>query len=406
MRDKQLLAVDKDGNLTGGHLAAFKAFCRWMVKERRASESPVSHLCGLNARTDRRIERRALTSDECRKLLAAAQEGVTLYNMTGPDRAMLYRVALETGLRWSELRSLTVGSFALDAVTPTVSVQAAYSKHRRDDTLPLRHETAAALKACLANHLPGVRAFPMPDRRVGGDIIREDLVKASIGEANASGRVIDFHGLRHTFIGNLAAGGVHPKTAQTLARHSSITLTMDRYTHLSVADQTAALDALPDLDKPADEALRATGTDDAAAVSPSVVASCLASERPQQVVLVSGAQRRKEAAGQDATSSRALRSEGKSSRIAPSARVAELADALDLGSSGEILAGSTPAPRTCADPAEGACCLATARFAAHNPAPGAFAWTGSADPDGSFTRHATNSETTHKATPESVKVGR
>ena len=57
-------------------------------------------------------------------------------------------------------------------------------------------------------------------------------------------------------------------------------------------------------------------------------------------------QRRNEAGGQDATSSGALRSEEKSSRIARNARVAELADALDLGSSGEILAGSTPAPRT------------------------------------------------------------
>ena len=39
-----------------------------------------------------------------------------------------------------------------------------------------------------------------------------------------SGRFADFHALRHTFITNLATGGVHPKTAQTLARHSAITL--------------------------------------------------------------------------------------------------------------------------------------------------------------------------------------
>jgi hypothetical protein len=37
----------------------------------------------------------------------------------------------------------------------------------------------------------------------------------------------DLYALRHTFISNLAAGGVHPKTAQGLARHSTITLTMD-----------------------------------------------------------------------------------------------------------------------------------------------------------------------------------
>ncbi len=35
--------------------------------------------------------------------------------------------------------------------------------------------------------------------------------------------------------------------AQTLARHSTITLTMDRYTHLALADLTSALDRLPAL---------------------------------------------------------------------------------------------------------------------------------------------------------------
>ncbi len=40
-----------------------------------------------------------------------------------------------------------------------------------------------------------------------------------------AGWVTDFHGLRRTFISNLARGGVHPKVAQQLARHSTITLT-------------------------------------------------------------------------------------------------------------------------------------------------------------------------------------
>jgi hypothetical protein len=35
-----------------------------------------------------------------------------------------------------------------------------------------------------------------------------------------AGRVFDFHSLRHQYISNLAAAGVHPKIAQTLARHS------------------------------------------------------------------------------------------------------------------------------------------------------------------------------------------
>jgi integrase len=48
--------------------------------------------------------------------------------MTGPDRAMLYRVAVGTGFRANELRSLTPESFDLDANPPKVTVEAAYSK--------------------------------------------------------------------------------------------------------------------------------------------------------------------------------------------------------------------------------------------------------------------------------------
>src|SRR3984957_11478267 len=90
-----------------------------------------------------------------------------------------------------------------------------------------------------------------------------NLERAGIAYADLDGRVFDFHAIRHQFISNLAAAGVHPKVAQTLARHSTITLTMDRYTHLGLLDQTAALDKLPSLPigKLPSETLKATGTD-------------------------------------------------------------------------------------------------------------------------------------------------
>ncbi len=65
-----------------------------------------------------------------------------------------------------------------------------------------------------------------------------------------NGRVADFHALRHTFITNLIAAGVHPRPAQTLARHSTITLTLDRYSHTLRGAETAALAALPSLTPP------------------------------------------------------------------------------------------------------------------------------------------------------------
>jgi integrase len=51
-------------------------------------------------------------------------------------------------------------------------------------------------------------------------------------DVDDAGQVFDFHALRHQFITNLARAGVAAQVAQTLARHSTITLTMDRYSHV------------------------------------------------------------------------------------------------------------------------------------------------------------------------------
>ncbi|OHB82144.1 MAG: hypothetical protein A2V98_00835 [Planctomycetes bacterium RBG_16_64_12] len=86
---------------------------------------------------------------------------------------------------------------------------------------------------------------------------------------NDNGLFADFHSNRHTFITNLERAGVSPRTAQSLARHSDIRLTMGVYTHIGLHDQTTAIGSLPapplpDPRKPSEAAeMRATGTDDA-----------------------------------------------------------------------------------------------------------------------------------------------
>ena len=244
------------------YLQAIKQFCRWMIKDRRTSESPVAHLEGLNVKTDRRHDRRALTVEELRRLLEATRCGSDRRGMTGPERVMLYRLAVETGLRAGELRSLTRSSFNLDGDSPTVTVAAAYSKRRREDTLPLRHDLAEDLRSFMGTLAPATLVFKVPKHTHSAAMFRQDLEAAGIDYRDHAGRVADFHSLRHTFITNLAAGGVHPKVAQSLARHSTITLTMDRYTHSYHGEQAAALDVLPDLSPSDRKKSQATGTDD------------------------------------------------------------------------------------------------------------------------------------------------
>jgi integrase len=230
------------------YLRAIKMFSRWLVRDRRTGEDRLAHLSMLNARTDPRHERRILEPYEFDKLVDAARRGRPFRELAGPDRAVLYLVAVNTGLRAKELASLDPGSFDLESSPPTVTVEAAYSKHRRRDVLPIRPDLAAAVSEHVVSRglVREERLWPGTwINKASAKMLRKDLAAASIPYRDEAGRVFDFHALRHQFISNLAHAGAHPKEAQALARHSTITLTMDRYTHLGMVDMVSALDKLP-----------------------------------------------------------------------------------------------------------------------------------------------------------------
>ncbi len=63
--------------------------------------------------------------------------------------------------------------------------------------------------------------------------------------ADATGRIIDFHWLRTTFVTWLGLAGAHPRTAQGLARHRTTDLTMRVCTGVRLLDLRAAVDRLP-----------------------------------------------------------------------------------------------------------------------------------------------------------------
>ena len=255
------------------HLKAIKQFSKWLVRERRKAEDVLAHLSTVSVTTDRRHDRRALEVDEIGLLLSAAETGPTVEGVTGPERAIFYTLGLWTGYRRGELASLTVKSFNLDGETPTVTVEAAYSKHRRKDTIPLHAEVARRVAQYVARYELGPDD-PLFDLRTSGGhwrktskMMREDLASARtqwIEKAkddpherarreaseflvyqNEAGFFADAHALRHTFVSGLGRAGVDPKMAQSLARHSDINLTMNTYTHLRLADQVSAIASLP-----------------------------------------------------------------------------------------------------------------------------------------------------------------
>jgi len=241
------------------YLKAVKQFCKWMVQDGRAGESPVEHLQTINVRVDRRHDRRALEADEIRRLLESTKAAPERFGMTGYERALLYRFAAYTGLRANEIRNLTASSFDFDNCT--VKVKAAYSKRRREDILPLRKDIAAELQSFVAGKLPTVQVFKVPEKTA--DMLKADLEAVKIPYVDDAGRYADFHALRHSTGSLLTASGVHPKVVQSIMRHSDINLTMNRYTHIFRGQESEAVANLPDLSLPSSKRQKAvaTGTD-------------------------------------------------------------------------------------------------------------------------------------------------
>ncbi|MCX5653549.1 MAG: tyrosine-type recombinase/integrase [Planctomycetota bacterium] len=212
------------------HLKATQHFARWMIKERRATDYPLEHLSPVT-QTEFRRQRRALTLDEQRRLLTVTAAGPVHHTMTGAERSLIYRLALETGLRAGEIGKLTVLAFDFDACT--VSLAASCTKNKRDAEIDLKPSTAAALRAFMAGRLPHDSAFTANAADRSAEMLRLDLEAAGIDYSDDAGRVVDFHALRHTFITTLSRAGVNIADVKVLARHSTITLT-EKYITLSV----------------------------------------------------------------------------------------------------------------------------------------------------------------------------
>ncbi|MBU0717958.1 MAG: site-specific integrase [Planctomycetes bacterium] len=229
-------------------------------------ENPLQDVPKPDATSEQRHARRALEPDEVQRLLNAAQCGPERYGMTGEQRYWLYRLAIETGFRAGELRSLTRANLIVDHVRPTATVSAAFAKNRHERTIPLKAETANGLRTFLGAKLPKASVFQLPRSENIVRMLRGDLAQAEVPYVDDAERYADFHSLRATFATNLIAAGVDVKTAQELLGHATSKMTLDVYAKVLRGSREDAIQRLPDFDHPGPQTGRATGTYDATPV--------------------------------------------------------------------------------------------------------------------------------------------
>jgi integrase len=183
----------------------------------------------------------------------ATKSEVVIEGYDGETRAAIYLLAYATGLRRSEMASLTPRSFDFDPDAPTVTVEAAFSKHRRQDVIELPKVVVPLLGIDRFN--PDEPIFPRLAQRKTHKMLRLDLEAASISYQSEAGKYRDFHALRHAYITRAWQAGTAPNVARTLARHSDLRATM-RYSHTRrdeerrIVDQMNGFPKLPGDDEP------------------------------------------------------------------------------------------------------------------------------------------------------------
>ena len=220
-------------------------------------------MTGFNAKEDRRHYRRTLGVEGLRKVIEVAHYGPPWRKMTGPMRRLCYRLAVATGLRYSEIQSILPKLFNWSSIPSTVTVSAAYTKNGEPATLPLSADLREDLFTYVASLPSGEPIFPLaPD--CGAKMLRPDLERAGIPYFDAGGLVFDFHALRCQCATLADQAGVTPRVVQKLLRHSTLELT-GRYTRPRAVDIKKAAEFLPslrpDTNHPIASTLATSGTD-------------------------------------------------------------------------------------------------------------------------------------------------
>jgi integrase len=201
------------------------------------------------------------------KALSPAQVKALLMAARGKRNEALYTLAVHTGLRRGELLGLKWTDVDLDVRSPKLSVRRSLKvtenglgfgppKNRASRrSVPLNETAVAALRVHKARQNAEILATPtwqdtglVFPNRVGKPINPSNLYnreyKPLLKEAGLEGEGFTFHSLRHTFASALCNQRQYPKVIQSLLGHSSITQTMDTYSHLMEGMGSGAVDGL------------------------------------------------------------------------------------------------------------------------------------------------------------------
>jgi site-specific recombinase XerD len=183
---------------------------------------------------------------------------VALFNAAPDCRKYTYAFAIFHGFRRKEQRSLEEGDLKLNAPIPFIQLREEWTKNAKNDVLPIHRAFVPWFRQQMTGD-PNRKIFPtIPDMRT----MARDLVGAGLAThttepegairirkgkyiklADAKGRRLDYHALRHTFKKALENTGTSHTTCKALMRHVDRDVT-DQYSSAFLAELAAAINRL------------------------------------------------------------------------------------------------------------------------------------------------------------------
>jgi integrase len=198
------------------------------------------------------------STDHVRAILDATRKNLKLHTM--------YLVALTTGMRPGEWRAIKWHDIDFDAGTITCrrsmtrddqfrAMVGDTTKTRKTRIIAIPVETKNALRRLRTEQLTrqvAHTAWHETDLifdRGDGRFIPLNSLQRWHSQAVASAKAakvptIRLHDLRHTAATLMLHQNIHPKIVSDILGHSSVTMTLDRYSHVSVDLQRTAIDLL------------------------------------------------------------------------------------------------------------------------------------------------------------------
>lgn len=221
----------------GIHLSALKHLFGHLYQKRKLLMNPTHEIDWPRRKAS--LPRSILTVDEMLRILAAT--GARTGPLTLRNRAAL-ELLYTTGIRRSELESLTLTAIRLDEATATIE-----GKGGQQRLVPVGSEAVRCLVEYLEGGHPKFRACGSSALFLsskGGAMKARSLLEALKRYARTAGvtKPVDLHTIRHTCATHLLAGGADIRYIQELLGHASLKSTQI-YTRVEMSDLQKMLKA-------------------------------------------------------------------------------------------------------------------------------------------------------------------